>query len=379
MPSVMTVSSTAALTSALKSAHGGDTILLQAGTYSGFSLYHQDFGTGVTITSADPTHQAVLTNFNMDTVQGLTFSRLDFQVLTPAWVGFNIYSSSHITFDRDHIHGPAGAPNPDVFGISVFDSNNLAFTNNEVDQVAHGIGIARSDHIVVSGNNIHNVNSDALDFTQDSNLVVRGNVLHDFFPTEGNHPDAMQFGTANTTTPSHDVTISDNLIYRGAGQNTQGIFISDEVGNLAFQNFTITGNTVVGTGSSALRATHNSGLVISGNNLVTLAGGDPTTLLVQNSDHVTLANNTAASISLTSANGNTNFTETNDFGHAAAVSDFGASVIQQWLSTHAVGPQGQAPISPPPPPPAPLPTGYVADGSGHLHMPVIYNFPVFEF
>jgi Ca2+-binding RTX toxin-like protein len=349
--SIVTVSNTAQLQASLASAQGGDTILLQAGTYSGVALYHQDFGAGITISSADPTHQAVLTNFNMEAVQGVTFSHLDFQVLTPATVGFNIYSSSHINFDQDHVYGPAGAPNPDASAISVFESAYLSFTNSEIEQVAHGLSVARSDNIVVSGNNIHNVNSDTLDFVQVSNVVIKGNALHDFNPTDGNHPDAMQFGTANSTVSSHDVTISDNLIYRGAGENTQGIFMGDEVGNLAFQNFTITGNTIVGTGASAIRATHNAGLAISGNDLITLAGGDPTTLLVQYSDHVTASDNTALGISVTAANGNTNVVETNDIGNAAAVSDLGASVIQQWLASHLVGPQGQAPVSPPPPPP----------------------------
>jgi Ca2+-binding RTX toxin-like protein len=349
--SVVTVSNTAQLQASLASAHGGDTILLQAGTYSGVSLYHQDFGAGITISSADPTHQAVLTNFNMDTVQGVTFSHLDLQVLTPAYVGFNIYSSSHISFDQDHVYGQPGAPDANVEGMRFFDSSYIAFTNSEVEQLAHGVSVARSDHILIAGNNIHNVNSDALDLSQVSDAMIRGNVLHDFFPTDGNHPDAIQFGTAGTTVASHDVTISDNLIYRGSGENTQGIFMGDEVGNLAFQNFSITGNTIIGTGSSALRATHNSGLAINGNNLVTLAGGDATNLLIQSSDHVTSASNTASSISMTAANGNTNVVETNDVGNAASVDDQGASVIQQWLATHLVGPQGQAPVSPPPPPP----------------------------
>jgi hypothetical protein len=198
----------------------------------------------------------------------------------------------------------------------------------------------------------------------------------------------MQFATSNSTVASHDVTISDNLIYRGAGQNAQGIFLGDEVGNLPFQNFTITGNTVVGTGASAIRATHDVGLTITGNNLVTLAGGDPTTLLVQNSDRVTSSGNLASSISVTAANGNTNIIETNDVGNAAAaVIDRGAAVIQQWATMHpantfeGLSPVPDAPATPPPigpqgPPPTP---GFVLDISSLVQMQISSHFGEFFF
>jgi hypothetical protein len=144
----------------------------------------------------------------------------------------------------------------------------------------------------------------------------------------------MQFATANSVIPSSDITISGNLIYRGNGQNTQGIFMGDELDNMPFQNVTITDNLIAGTASSALRPTHNIGVTITNNVLITFAGGDPTNLLVQNSDQITAANNTASSLSITAANGNTNFTETNDIGDAPPVSDQGAAAIQQWLASH---------------------------------------------
>ena len=331
MAQVITVTDTASLTRALSSAQGGDTILLQSGTYSGLSLQSLNFGSGITVTSADPAHQAVITNFNMSNIQGLTFSHLDFQVLTPAFVGFNVYSSQHITFDQVHMYGPAGLPDPNAEGIRFFDSAYLTFSNSEVEQVAHGVSFARSDHITVSGNNIHNVSSDTLNFAQVSYVHVTGNALHDFYPTDGAHPDAMQFGTANSTVGSHDITISDNLIYRGAGQNSQGIFMRDEVGDIRASNFTITNNVVVGTGSSGIRPTSVDNVVVTGNQLISFAGGDVTNILLQNDTNATLSNNTAASIGYPTVTG---LTETGDVANAAKVTDNGAAAIQQWMTTH---------------------------------------------
>jgi hypothetical protein len=344
------------LSAALKAAKPGDTIRLPAGTYSGLSLDGFSFAApGVTITSDDPAQPAVLTNFNIGMgsgFSGLTFSRLDLKVLTPNWSGFNIYSSQHITFDHVHVYGPAGAPDPDVQAVNFFDCSYITFTNSEVEQVSHGLSISRSDHVVVSGNNIHHVNSDTLDFVQVSNAVISGNALHDFFTTDGNHSDAMQFGTANSTVASHDVTISDNLIFRGGGGNTQGIFISDELGTMPFADFTVADNLIIGTGSSAIRPTHSAGITITGNELLTLVGGDPTPLLVQDSDRVSASGNAAVAISVEAKDGNTNVTLGQNALNAPVSHAEADARVRAWFAAHP-GPWSQS--VPPPPAPAPAP------------------------
>ena len=57
--SIITVGSTASLEAALGHAHAGDTIQLQAGQYDGLVIKYANFS-GVTITSADPSHPAVI-------------------------------------------------------------------------------------------------------------------------------------------------------------------------------------------------------------------------------------------------------------------------------------------------------------------------------
>ncbi len=78
------------LIAALKAAKPGDTIALPTETYTGLAFRGINFAApGVTITSADPTRPAILTNFNIgingESCSGLAFTRLDMQVLTPNW------------------------------------------------------------------------------------------------------------------------------------------------------------------------------------------------------------------------------------------------------------------------------------------------------
>jgi hypothetical protein len=331
--SVITVGSSAALTDALSLAQGGDTILLEAGTYSGLHLSGLSFSSAVTITSADPAHQATLTNFNMSNVNGLTFRGLEMSAQAPSSPAYNIYTSQNITLDHVSVHGSLdGNPQNDVFGISFFDSKSITVTNSEFQQLSSGVGFTRSSNIVLSGNDIHDMRSDGVDLSQVDHVSITGNVIHDIFPEAGDHPDAIQFMTAGTTVASHDIDVSGNLIYRGAGAYTQGIFMNDEVGTLPVQTTTISDNTIVGTGWSGIRPIHNTGLIITGNQLVSLTGDQPTTLLVQFSDHVTASNNTGSSISFSDTT--INLTESGDNGAAATTANGGAA-IQQWLATHS--------------------------------------------
>lgn len=348
------------LLATLKSAKPGDTISLPAGAYSDW-LDGLSFSPPVTITSADPANPAVFTNFNIGMGQpcsGLTFQGVDLKAKLPAYGVFNVYASQHITFDRVRLYGPAGAPDPDASGLNFFDCQYVTVTNSDVSQLAHGVQVARCDHVTITGNNVHHMNSDALDFVQVSDLTVSGNALHDFYPTVGNHPDAMQFGTANSTKPSRDITIKDNLIYRGSGENTQGIFFGDELNNMPFANVTVDGNLIVGTGSSALRATHNAGLTLTGNELLTIDGGDPTVLLVQFTDQVTAIRNSAVSISIEAKNGNTNISQ-NGNGTNVPVSQAVADArVAAWLAAHPGPWSAVAPV--PVPPPADPSAKYIA-------------------
>lgn len=319
---------------ALKAAKGGDIITLAPGTYDGLSFDTLNFSPAVTITSADTAHPGKLMHFVMENVSGLTFRNVVFSAEAPTSPAYNIYNGQNITLDHVNVHGSLdGNPQNDPFGISFFDSNNITVSNSVFQQLSSGLGFTRSSNIVVSGNHIHDMESDALDFNQMSNLRVTGNVIHDIFPVPGDHPDNMQFMTAGTSVASHDITVSGNLMYKGAGAYAQGIFMGDEVGTLPFQNVTLSDNLIVGTGWSAIRPTHNIDLTIIGNTLITLAGDQITNILVQYSDRVTASNNSSADISF--SNTTTNINESNDTSNVPAVSDTGAAAIQQWLASHA--------------------------------------------
>jgi len=326
------VDSTAALVSALQHAQGGDIILLAAGTYSGASISGITIPGGVTITSADPTHQAVLTNFNILNSQGLTFSNVELFATGTSGFTFQVKASSDIHFDHISLHGSLDDdPSNDASGLQVMGSTNVTITNSDFTQLARGMAISTSTDVTVENNYIHDIRSDGMDFAQVGNVRILHNILKDFSPATGDHPDAIQFWTQGTTAPSHDILISGNLIMRGDGTGgAQGIFMGDELGNMHFERVTVSDNLLLGTGLNALRINGATNLTLSNNDLVTFAGQDKTYILIQNADGVTATGNESILYGWDKV---TNLTQSGNVT-TVAVADSGLAALKAWFTLH---------------------------------------------
>jgi parallel beta-helix repeat protein len=365
-----TVNSAAALTAALKVAHSGDTIQLQAGSYSGLNLSNLTFAQDVTITSADPTHQAVLNNFTLNHDAGITFSNVEMVAGGTAGYAFNVNSSNDIHFDHVYVHGSLdGNSANDVSGIAFTGTSNLSVTNSKLEQLNQGIGVNTASNVTISGNEVEHVHFTGLVFAQVDHVTVTGNLIHDVEPTAGVHPDAIQFFTTGTKTASHDIVVADNVIEKGAGDGTQGIFFRDQVGTLPFQNVHIDNNLVVGTGYGGIYVLGAQGLELSGNELISNLGKTNNTFfLIQNADNVTATNNQAQTISFDAV---THLTQSGDLVNQA-VTDNGQAAMQAWAVSHPgsagllapfldvlPGPQVIPPIFPAPTPPMMFDGGFL--------------------
>ena len=150
----VTVNSTAALTKALASAHGGDVIALAPGTYSNVSIYKLNFSTPLTITSQDPKHPAVVAGLGVNLSSGLTFSQLQ---ISPNG-GLNTWSarvtgSSQISFSHVDLKGSSAiAPSDRASGLLVQASSQVTVSNSHFQYLNVGIAELNNDHVQISGN-----------------------------------------------------------------------------------------------------------------------------------------------------------------------------------------------------------------------------------
>src|SRR3546814_6003443 len=115
------ISSSADLVKAVKSATDGDVIQLAAGDYGQVSLKGVHFAKGVTVTSAEQDHPAVLSGLKVSDSSGLNFTHVEFS-LDPAnkYFPITIGSSSDIDMSHMYVHGLLdGDPSNDAMAMNI--------------------------------------------------------------------------------------------------------------------------------------------------------------------------------------------------------------------------------------------------------------------
>ena len=290
-----TVSNKSELQSALSSASGGDTILLESGSYGDLSL-SQDFSSDVTLKSIDP----LGAEFGGIEIMGATHIVLDgLRVNNGSDTHIEIGNGSrHITVQNSDIGADSGYGA--LFGIRAKDSSDIAYIGNYIHNVSNGTAMFQTDDVVVSGNRVDWVSLDAYKFSEVNGGLVENNwgPAH-VAATDGAHNDFMQF----QGDPSTNFVIRGNVLLpaEGTDATAQGIF-GNLHDSLIEQNIILTalvrgisvksGNTVIdntildipGQAVDETRIYHDGGTVE--NNIWTArAGGtDGSNIVVQHGD-----------------------------------------------------------------------------------------------
>ena len=273
----ITVSTNAQLTAALRTARGGETILLAPGDYGGIRLASLNPASTVTIRSADPAHGAVLSDLRIDRSSNFSFSNID--VHRPLAAGepdhtqaAYISNSSNLSFVGMHFTGSMdnNAWNDGV-GLRISYSKNVNVLGSSFEQWNNALTFDHDTGLVVAGNTVRAVR-EGMDFAAVHNVVVDRNSFTAFQPNyaAGDHSDSIQFWNNGVKEGSDHVTISDNVILQGSNQ-VQGIFISAELPDLAYKmsNFIVENNLYNGDARNAISLIGIYDSIIRGNTVTT--------------------------------------------------------------------------------------------------------------
>jgi Ca2+-binding RTX toxin-like protein len=260
--------SAAGLASALKLAKPGDVIALAPGDYGALVLKSGAFG-GVTITSLDSSNPATISGLNLTNVSGLRFDTLEFSTIGATDLyPFRLTRTSDISFNKLDVHGTKnGNPSDDQLGFLIRESDGISIKNSEFYEQKFGINHLDSKNLVFEGNYFHDLQTDGIRGGGSSNVYILNNKFTDFYPALGDHPDAIQFWTTNTTVSVSNIVVSGNVIERGNGAAMQGIFFRDATGTMPFQNVTIENNSLVGTMYNGIMIQGGKNVSIANNKL----------------------------------------------------------------------------------------------------------------
>ncbi|MFA7433249.1 MAG: right-handed parallel beta-helix repeat-containing protein [Gemmobacter sp.] len=288
------VSTAAELDAAIRAANGGDTILLAPGDYGSVSLsqkagFSNTSGIPVTIASADPDARAVITGLNVNGAQGVTFDNLvfdyTFQSGDPTHIRpFQVLNSENITitnslFDGDVASGMSAVDDGygTGYGLGIRGSKSVTISDNEFTTWHRGAVTSQSQDVVFSGNDIHSIRSDGINFSEVQGVLIEGNHIHNFLasPDSTDHRDFIQFWTNGTKAPNTDIIIRGNILDAGEEWWTQSIFMrNEEVDNgragqeMFYRNVLIEDNTIYNGHLHGITVGETDGLTIRNNSVL---------------------------------------------------------------------------------------------------------------
>lgn len=275
-PSIV-VSDSDALERALSTAQPHQTIALAPGAYRELAI-RDVHAEGVTITSADPRHMAVIAGMKMLASSGLKFTNLELTSAgaNDAWYAFRVAGSKDISFEHMNVHGDKAKPvTAQLNGFLITGSSNIRIANSNLHDLSAPIVANHNDHITIENNFFHELNKGGVEMGGTSFVVISGNEITNFHSAPNIHGDAVQIYTYGMTESAHDILVTDNIFYRGDGVAAQGIFIQDETHHLPFYNMTITKNVVIGGEWNSVYLSGASGNIrIEDNSAVSWTGFD---------------------------------------------------------------------------------------------------------
>jgi hypothetical protein len=267
------VSDRSGLNAALASAASGDRILLSPGNYGALDLRHSHFSPAVTVAAASPASPPVFTSISVDDVSGLVFSTLRVEFgptqapLTTTAIKI-LGGDDILLTELEVLSADDGIAENDAFGVNIRSSKRITVRDSDIHHVYRGIAALESDDVVIHHNKIHNVGSDGVVGGGLVRLLIADNYFADFLiaDLDDPHPDAIQLWSRNATRANADITITGNLIRRGAGDPSQGIFINTP--EIASANLLIAHNVVEQTMGQGIYVGNAAGVSIRNNTVI---------------------------------------------------------------------------------------------------------------
>lgn len=247
------VATPAQLQAAWKAAKPGDTILLAPGNYGGAGINDAQYAGTVTVKSADPTRPAVFTRITLNSARNLTLSGLEFAyVPAPGEANsqsmIRINGGSGIVLDGLYVHGVIdGDVTRDVHGVSAVNVDGLTVSSSRFLEINAAIKTDASRNVVIRGNDIGFIGSDAIEIPGSDGVAIAWNTIHDWRTNKDVHPDGVQCWTTRQKSGCKNVRIFRNEFIGSPGHEPQGIFFGDEDRVGGYENIEITGNRFVCT------------------------------------------------------------------------------------------------------------------------------------
>ncbi|MGD9811840.1 MAG: right-handed parallel beta-helix repeat-containing protein [Sphingobium sp.] len=293
---VVPVSSMEELVREAKRAKQKTVLRLAPGRYEGGYLSDVKSAAGLTIESANPADPAVIRGLTIKGSSGIRLRRLLFS--TPLGQPGKQYlllvmGSSNIAIDDVELVGE-GDPATDkmISALMLRNCSDVRVSGSRFSRFRYALSFLGGDGITLERNELRDLRTDAIRGGGADNLTIRNNVIGNFQPANGDHPDGVQLWSNDQSRPAKNIVIADNLVVRDQGGIIQGVFVRDTKRQMPFENVEISGNLVIGSMYNGISLDGAHGAQIS-KNIVIPEGSQKSWIRVERAQDVDLTDNRA--------------------------------------------------------------------------------------
>jgi len=238
-----------ALDAALSRAAPGDRVLLAPGAYGDLALGPRRGKGAVTLAAADPSAPPVFRSILLRDAEEVTLDGLAvvYGVAADplAQSAVEVRRSSSIRLQGMLVSSADnGVAGDDAYGVFIRDSRAVTIAESTFTDLFRGVAAFDSVDVAVSGNRFFRIGSDGVVARGAVGLSVENNRFTDFTPADPArwHPDAVQLWSRGAARANERIVIRGNIIRRGDGGATQGVFIKSP--EIASRSILIEGNTI---------------------------------------------------------------------------------------------------------------------------------------
>jgi preprotein translocase subunit YajC len=281
----LVVANQAELETAIRNVKGGDTILLQAGTYADLNMTHSStrnykFTETVTIKSADPNNRAVVNELFLLGIKNVVISDIDFDYNgtqapnTASWqLGqpFYVENAGGLVLDQLSIDGHRVNGYGTGTGLRIKGSTDVTVSNVEMNDFKIAMNVATSSNVTIKDNSITEMSQDGLYLGALNDVLIENNYIGDFnsaTPTSPTNKDGIQFYTNSTTAASDGVTIRGNTFEsESLRQNITILNEAYKAGDLTtyHRDILIEDNYIRSANTQGVTVAHSDGVIIRNN------------------------------------------------------------------------------------------------------------------
>lgn len=268
------VATPAQLVQAVRTARGGETILLASANFGDVSLANARPAGLVTIKSANPDADAVFRTLKLTNVANLLIEDIDVRNPLAAGAPRNqalvVNKAVNVTLSGIDVSGSLdGNAGNDAHGLMVTGSDNIAILDSTFRQLHGAIVLGRNTDIIVAGNTITEAREGVNIGQQDGGLFER-NFVTRMLPLANDHPDAFQVHNGAGIGASRDLAFRDNVIVQGNDRPLQGIYVHSERDHegIHHSNIVVENNFYRGSARHGISLTNVDNALIDGNTVL---------------------------------------------------------------------------------------------------------------